>query len=409
MAAPLQVDKVTKANTAVTFTKVSKLFGDFTAVNSIDLDIKDGEFFSLLGPSGCGKTTTLRMIAGFEQPTFGEIYIHGQPVAGIPPYRRPVNTVFQNYALFPHMTVAQNVAFGLEMKKVDKKEIERRVTEVLELVQLPQFSNRRPKQLSGGQQQRVALARALINKPEVLLLDEPLGALDLKLRKAMQLELKQIQSEVGITFIYVTHDQEEALTMSDRIAVMNNGVVQQVGSPRDIYEHPNNRFVADFIGETNFVSGTVAQLDEFTTVHIGDVSVQGTADGRELSIGQEITLAIRPEKINLYQQGEVDMLEAKADFLDMEEVSQVFGGEIPQQKVDMQKYLAAERNNVVVNGRISEAIYIGTDTRYRVELPNQASLFVRVQNFGNRYDQTFDVGNEVYVHWAAENAQILTE
>ena len=409
LATSLSDDNIASSNAAVEFTHVSKLFGDFTAVNNIDLHIKDGEFFSLLGPSGCGKTTTLRMIAGFEQPTFGEIYIHGQPVAGIPPYRRPVNTVFQNYALFPHMTVAQNVAFGLEMKKVDKKEIERRVNEVLALVQLPQFSARRPKQLSGGQQQRVALARALVNKPEVLLLDEPLGALDLKLRKAMQLELKQIQSEVGITFIYVTHDQEEALTMSDRIAVMNDGVVQQVGTPRDIYEHPNNRFVADFIGETNFVSGKVAELAEFTTVQIGDVAVQGTADGRELTIGQEITLAIRPEKINLYQQGEVDMLEAKADFLDMEEVSQVFGGDLPQQKVDMQQYLAAERNNVVVNGRISEAIYIGTDTRYRVELPNQESLFVRVQNFGSRYDQTFDVGNEVYVHWAAENAQILTE
>lgn len=409
MAASVPKEKKSSAHAAVSLTQVSKLFGDFTAVDNIDLDIQDGEFFSLLGPSGCGKTTTLRMIAGFEQPTFGEIYIHGQPVAGIPPFRRPVNTVFQNYALFPHMTVAQNIAFGLEMKKVPKKEIEQRVNEVLELVQLPQFSMRRPKQLSGGQQQRVALARALVNKPEVLLLDEPLGALDLKLRKAMQLELKQIQSEVGITFIYVTHDQEEALTMSDRIAVMNNGVVQQVGTPRDIYEHPNNRFVADFIGETNFVTGQVAELDDFTTVQLGDISVRGTADGRELAVGQEITLAIRPEKINLYQQGEVDMLEAKADFLDMEEVAHLFGGDVPQQKVDMRRYLAAERNNVVINGRITEAIYIGTDTRYRVELSNQESLFVRVQNFGNRYDQTFDVGNEVYVHWAAENAQILTE
>ena len=211
---------------------VSKLFGDVTAVDNINLQIADGEFFSLLGPSGCGKTTTLRMIAGFEQPTVGEIFLHGRPVAGIPAHKRPVNTVFQNYALFPHMTVRQNVAFGLEMKKVPKDEMDQRVGEALELVQLGGMGERKPKQLSGGQQQRVALARALVNHPEVLLLDEPLGALDLKLRKEMQFELKQIQEELGITFIYVTHDQEEALTMSDRIAVMDMGVVQQVGTPR---------------------------------------------------------------------------------------------------------------------------------------------------------------------------------
>lgn len=392
--------------TAVALAQVTKMFGDFTAVDNIDMTIHDGEFFSMLGPSGCGKTTTLRMIAGFEQPTMGAIQIHGQQVAGIPPYKRPVNTVFQNYALFPHMTVFQNVAFGLEMKKVPKAELERRVGEVLELVQLPHLRERRPKQLSGGQQQRVALARALVNRPEVLLLDEPLGALDLKLRKAMQLELKQIQSEVGITFIYVTHDQEEALTMSDRIAVMDAGVVQQVGAPRDIYEHPNNRFVADFIGETNFVTGRVAELGGFTQVFLGDLPVLGSANGRDLSVGQEITLAIRPEKINLYPQGEVDVMKAG---LEMEEVASLFGGEIPQTKVDMRQYLATERNNVVLDGRVEEAIYIGTDTRYRVALENQASLVVRVQNFGSRYDQTFTVGNHVYVHWAAENAQILTE
>jgi spermidine/putrescine transport system ATP-binding protein len=346
------------------------------------------------------------MIAGFEQPTMGEVYIHGQPVAGIPPYRRPVNTVFQSYALFPHMNVAENVAFGLEMKKVSKPEIERRVAEALELVQLRQMENRRPRQLSGGQQQRVALARALVNRPEVLLLDEPLGALDLKLRKAMQLELKQIQSEVGITFVYVTHDQEEALTMSDRIAVMDAGIVQQVGDPRDIYEHPNNRFVADFIGETNFVTGRVAELGEMVTVDLGDLPVRGSADGRSLSLGQPITLAIRPEKINLYPQGEVDVTKAG---LDMDEAMHLFDGQLPDKKVDMRQYLAADENNVVVDGRISEAIYIGTDTRYRVSLANDACLFVRVQNFGSRYDTTFDVGNDVYVHWDADNAQVLTE
>lgn len=398
--------KQADAVAAVELTSVTKQFGDFVAVHDLDLQIRDGEFFSLLGPSGCGKTTTLRMIAGFEQPTTGEVYIHGQPVAGIPPYRRPVNTVFQSYALFPHMTVAQNVAFGLEMKKVTRPEIERRVAETLELVQLRQMENRRPRQLSGGQQQRVALARALVNRPEVLLLDEPLGALDLKLRKAMQLELKQIQAEVGITFVYVTHDQEEALTMSDRIAVMDAGIVQQVGDPRDIYEHPNNRFVADFIGETNFVTGSVAELGDVVTVDLGDLPVRGSADGRSLSLGQAITLAIRPEKINLYPQGEVDVTKAG---LDMDEAIHLFGGQLPDKKVDMRTYLAADRSNVVVDGRIAEAIYIGTDTRYRVNLANDASLFVRVQNFGSRYDTKFGVGNDVYVHWDADNAQVLTE
>lgn len=391
---------------AVGVVDVTKRFGEFTAVDNISLDIRDGEFFSMLGPSGCGKTTTLRMIAGFEQPSLGQIFIHGQPVAGIPANKRPVNTVFQNYALFPHMTVAQNVAFGLEMKKTPKPEIERRVNEVLELVRLPHLRDRRPKQLSGGQQQRIALARALVNKPEVLLLDEPLGALDLKLRKAMQLELKQIQSEVGITFIYVTHDQEEALTMSDRIAVMDAGIVQQVGEPREIYEHPQNRFVADFIGETNFVTGRVAEFGEFTSIDLGSLVVLGTADGRDLAIGEEITLAIRPEKINLYPTGEVDVMKSGVD---IDEIEQLFGGQIPDKKIDMREWLATERNNVVVNGRIQEAIYIGTDTRYRLTLENNASIFVRVQNFGSRYDKYFDVGNVVYVHWAAENAQILTE
>ena len=363
---------------AVELATVTKKFGDFVAVDNIDLRIGDGEFFSLLGPSGCGKTTTLRMIAGFEQPTMGQVYIKNQPVAGIPPYKRPVNTVFQSYALFPHMTVAQNVAFGLEMKKVPKAEIEQRVAEALTLVRLPKMGQRKPKQLSGGQQQRVALARALVNHPQVLLLDEPLGALDLKLRKEMQLELKQIQAEVGITFVYVTHDQEEALTMSDRIAVINEGVVQQVGAPRAIYEHPANRFVADFIGETNFMIGTVAdsadQQDQFTQVDIGSVSVLGSADGRLLNKGQSVTVAIRPEKISLYAPNSADV--------------------------------AAENE---LNGRIQEAIYIGTDTRYRVALSDDASVFVRVQNFGSRYDTTFAIGDEVQVHWAAENAQILTE
>jgi len=314
---------------------VSKLFGEIPAVNSINIKINDGEFFSLLGPSGCGKTTTLRMIAGFEQPTVGEIFLHGQAVAGIPAYKRPVNTVFQNYALFPHMTVWKNVAFGLEMKKVPKDEINKRAGEALELVQLSGMGERKPKQLSGGQQQRVALARALVNHPEVLLLDEPLGALDLKLRKEMQFELKQIQEQLGITFIYVTHDQEEALTMSDRIAVMDEGKVQQIGTPREIYEHPTNRFVADFIGETNFVPATVQSIDEFVTLDIGGAEVMGEAGSRSLAAGERVTLAIRPEKINLYPIGEIEPKQA----LDHEEVAELFGSSLPEGKIVMGEYL----------------------------------------------------------------------
>lgn len=384
---------------------ITKTFGDVVAVKDLSLGITDGEFFSLLGPSGCGKTTTLRMIAGFEQPTEGKIFIKGRPMVSIPPYKRPVNTVFQSYALFPHMTVNQNVAFGLEMAKVPKAEIKQRVGEALNLVQLVGMGERKPKQLSGGQQQRVALARALVNKPQVLLLDEPLGALDLKLRKAMQLELKQIQAEVGITFIYVTHDQEEALTMSDRIAVMDLGLVQQVGTPREIYEHPSNRFVADFIGETNFLSGEVADLHDFATVAFDGLVVQGAFDGQSLETGQKVTLAIRPEKINLYPRGKVNILKAG---LDPEELARIFGDRVPSGTVDMREFLAIERNNVVLEGHIEEAIYIGTDTRYQVALGDNSDLIVRVQNYGSRYDTTFGRGDNVYVHWAAENAQVLT-
>jgi spermidine/putrescine transport system ATP-binding protein len=391
---------------SVDLVHVTKRFGDFVAVDDLVLQIKDGEFFSLLGPSGCGKTTTLRMIAGFEQPTSGQISIHGQQVAGVPAHRRPVNTVFQNYALFPHMTIAQNVAFGLEMQKVPRPEIKKRVTEALELVQLPRLSDRKPAQLSGGQQQRIALARALVNRPEVLLLDEPLGALDLKLRKTMQLELKQIQSEVGITFIYVTHDQEEAMTMSDRIAVMHDGLVQQVGAPRQIYEHPTNRFVADFIGETNFVSGTVVNLNGFATVDVNGTRVLASPDGRDLQLNQTVTLAIRPEKINIYPQGRTNLLKTGVD---PEEAAQIFAGALPSEPVDMRQYLESEPDNVVLSGQIVEAIYIGTDTRYRISIADGVELFARMQNYGSRYDRFYDVGDNIYVHWTAENATILTE
>ena len=243
----------------VRLVSLTKRFGDFVAVNEIDLDIPPGGFFSLLGPSGCGKTTTLRMIGGFEQPTSGQVLLDGRDMAGTPPSKRPVNTVFQSYALFPHLRVFDNVAFGLRRQRVPRAEVRQRVGEVLELVQLGSLAGRKPGQLSGGQQQRVALARALVVKPAVLLLDEPLGALDAKLRRELQIELKQLQNEVGITFAYVTHDQEEALTMSDRIAVLNQGRVEQAASPRELYEEPANAFVADFLGVSNLMDAVVVR------------------------------------------------------------------------------------------------------------------------------------------------------
>src|SRR3989440_1975296 len=237
--------------------KVTKRFDDVVAVDDLTLEVESGKFYALLGPSGCGKTTTLRMIGGFEEPTEGTIYLGDRPVTGLPPYKRDVNTVFQSYALFPHLSVFENVAFGLRRKKVPRPDVQTRVREILRLVDLPGFESRKPGQLSGGQQQRVALARALVNEPQVLLLDEPLGSLDLKLRKQMQLELKRIQDEVGITFLYVTHDQEEAMTMSNRIAVMRSGRIEQIGEPGDIYEHPRTEFVAGFLGASNLLDGRV--------------------------------------------------------------------------------------------------------------------------------------------------------
>ncbi|MDH5606529.1 MAG: spermidine/putrescine ABC transporter ATP-binding protein, partial [Anaerolineae bacterium] len=274
---------------AVELRGVGKKYGDVIAVNNVSVEIKDGEFFSLLGPSGCGKTTSLRLIAGLETLDSGEILLHGNKMKNIPPFERPVNTVFQNYALFPHLTVERNVAFGLEMRKVPKAEIKSRVAEALQMVRMAEMGSRRPNQLSGGQQQRIALARALVNRPEVLLLDEPLGALDLKLRKAMQLELKQLQEHVGITFIYVTHDQEEALAMSDRIAVMNKGKILQIGSPEDIYERPQSRFVADFTGETNFLEGKIAGIKgEEVEVLLEDQTKVKAQTTSSVEIGQAV-------------------------------------------------------------------------------------------------------------------------
>jgi spermidine/putrescine transport system ATP-binding protein len=278
---------------------VSKRFGSYVAVESADFDIAEGEFFSMLGPSGCGKTTTLRMIAGFEQPTTGRILLHGDDVSQTPPYKRDVNTVFQNYALFPHMNVFENVAFGLRNKKTPNDVVRTRVMELLEVVRLPDMAERKPNQLSGGQQQRIALARALVNLPKALLLDEPLGALDLKLREVMQLELKRIQREVGITFIFVTHDQEEALTMSDRIAVMTQGRVDQIGSPTDIYHQPATAFVAGFIGTANLLPVTVRSQDGDSVVvdsRLGN-QFRVPAGGRSHTAGSEATLMVRPERL----------------------------------------------------------------------------------------------------------------
>jgi spermidine/putrescine transport system ATP-binding protein len=355
---------------AVELEKVSKHFGFVVAVDDISLSICDGEFFSLLGPSGCGKTTTLRLIAGFELPTAGEVYIGGKLQGETPPYRRPVNTVFQNYALFPHMSVFGNVAFGLEMCKVPKEEIRRRVLEALEMVQLPGMENRKPDQLSGGQQQRVALARALVNRPQVLLLDEPLGALDLKLRKAMQLELKALQHRVGITFIYVTHDQEEALTMSDRIAVMNQGRVLQVGTPEEIYEQPADRFVADFIGETNFLEGQVKgrRAGEAAVVVDGVLTLHAPME-RGVGMGDDVTVAIRPEKISIH-------------------------AEPPDPRA--------------VPGVVQEVVYTGTDTRYLVRLTESTIVTVRQQNVGLGTTVCFPLGAQVYLHWQPESARLLT-
>jgi spermidine/putrescine transport system ATP-binding protein len=345
----------------------------FAAVNHVDLQIHDGEFFSLLGPSGCGKTTSLRMIAGFELPTSGEVLIHGKAMGKTPPYQRPVNTVFQSYALFPHMTIFDNVAFGLQMKGTNKAEIQPRVKEALDMVRLPGYENRKPKQLSGGQQQRVALARALVNRPEVLLLDEPLGALDLKLRKEMQLELKTLQREVGITFIYVTHDQEEALTMSDRIGVMSKGRLLQVGNSSDIYDSPNCRFVADFIGETNFINGKIkSQPGRMAEVGVGDGLVLRVDCEQTVAVGTEVSVAVRPEKMHVN---------------------------------------AADRSGQenAFQGRVINVVYIGTDTHYGIEMTGGQKVRVREQNDMPGSRPVANVGEEITVSFASAAGRILTE
>lgn len=362
---------------AIELQDVVKLYGDVTAVDHVSLQIRDGEFFSLLGPSGCGKTTSLRLIAGFEFPTSGEVRIHGREMSRIPAHQRPVNTVFQSYALFPHMSVAQNVAFGLEMKRLPKDQIGPRVQEALEQVRLGGFGERRPRQMSGGQQQRVALARALVNQPEVLLLDEPLGALDQKLRKELQLELKALQRRVGITFIFVTHDQEEALTMSDRIAVMSQGKVLQVGTPTEIYERPTCRFVADFIGETNFIDGEVRETSGgYALIETPEgIKLRGAAL-RPLLAGSPATLSIRPEKARLYTPGNERAEGAPA---------------LPV--------------------RVEQVNYIGSDTRITVRLGERRLVDVWEQNSRSTLDRDayWQPGENAVLVLPPDNALVLTE
>ncbi len=391
---------MTQAQVGIELKHVTKEFpsrgGEATikAVDNISLQINEGEFFALLGPSGCGKTTTLRMIAGFEQPTDGAIIIRGQAVQGVPPFHRPVNTVFQDYALFPHMTVLQNVMFGLEMEGVRKDEAIKRSKEALELVRLTQF-DRKPRQLSGGQQQRVALARALVKRPAVLLLDEPLGALDLKLRKAMQYELMSMQSALGITFVYVTHDQEEALTMCDRIAVMDHGKVLQVGRPEEIYETPQSRFVADFIGETNFLVGKIESInDKVTFVRLDDETViEATTDQLDLEAGREVTVAVRPEKITLLSET------ADADATAADKVS----------TAEVLSTMEHAGDKTLIAGEIVFANYIGTDTRYIVRIGQKTEVVVRIQNFGTRFETIHRKGQHVKVYWATQNARVLVQ
>jgi len=323
--------------------KVTKKFGDFTAVKDMNIKIRKGEFFSMLGPSGCGKTTTLRMVAGFEQPTEGEIFLSNQPVAGIPPYKRPVNTVFQNYALFPHLSVWDNVCYGLRRSGVRDTEMKQRAQEAIDMVDMQTMMKRKPHQLSGGQQQRVALARALVNQPTVLLLDEPLGALDAKLRKAMQLELKKLQSEVGITFIYVTHDQEEALTMSDRLVVMSQGVCEQVGKPIDIYENPESAFVANFIGVSNIYRSDIVAVDKGVVECRTDagVGIKVEAGKHEVRAGQKVGVVIRPEKLFLCHVDDVSEMEDRENVYDATIKAIVYIGSITQFIVEIEgKHLA---------------------------------------------------------------------
>jgi spermidine/putrescine transport system ATP-binding protein len=364
------------AEIEVRLVDVTKRFGDFVAVDAINLEVRDGEFFSLLGPSGCGKTTTLRMIGGFEEPTSGLIELNGQDVTWLPPYRRNVNTVFQNYALFPHLSISDNIAFGLRRRGVKTDEVRKRVAEALDLVQLTGYEHRKPTQISGGQAQRVALARALINRPSVLLLDEPLGALDLKLRKQMQVELKRIQQEVGITFIYVTHDQEEAMTMSDRIAVMNKGRYEQLGEPETLYERPKTRFVAGFLGVSNLIPATAdGSADNYAVLRMAGGAParvpRALLDGRD----GPLSLGVRPEKIRLKER--TDEIGSQYNRLD---------------------------------GVVRDASYLGVSTSYIVELVDERRVTVFEQNVERATKaELWSPGEEVALTWLPEHSFVVPD
>jgi spermidine/putrescine transport system ATP-binding protein len=350
-------------------TGLNKAFGDVPAVRDVSFSVRRGDFYSLLGPSGCGKTTTLRLIAGFERPDSGHILLRGQDVAPLPPNHRNVNTVFQHYALFPHLTVAENVRYGLRQQRLPEEEARRRLADALATVRLDELAGRHPRELSGGQQQRVALARALVNEPAVLLLDEPLAALDLKLRKAMQGELKKLQERVGITFLYVTHDQEEALTLSDRIAVMNAGEILQEGTPQEIYEHPSSRFVADFIGQTNFFEGEVIETGEATVVREPGGLLLRCSSAPWATVGMTVSVSVRPEKV------------APANGL------------------------AAASNKVT--GTLTRRTYLGDLVQYHVLLPGGLEVVCQRQNERGDVAAAWEVGHQVDLAWTEESAQVL--
>jgi spermidine/putrescine transport system ATP-binding protein len=357
------------AHSMVKLIDIIKIFndGDDAAVKGITLDVREGEFLTILGPSGCGKTTTLRIIAGFEQANNGTVLIDSEEVSAKAPFERNVNTVFQNYALFPHMNIFDNIAFGLTLKKLPKDEVNARVKKMLKIVQMEGYENRMPDQLSGGQKQRVAIARAIINNPKVLLLDEPLGALDLKLRKQMQVELKHLQQKLGITFVYVTHDQEEALTMSDRICVMNNGLIEQLGTPDEIYERPKTKFVADFIGETNIFEGSVTEVEDNTiTVDLGhDQSV--TLENRCLKAGDPVCFAIRPERLKLKN--------------------------------------TPETGDSYLKARLKERIYVGSSQKTILTLPSGKEITIN-ESAGENYSFPQNV-EEAFVTWNTGNAVVI--
>jgi spermidine/putrescine transport system ATP-binding protein len=362
---------VSDVTPAISMRGITKRFGDVVAVEDMTLDIREGEFLTLLGPSGCGKTTTMRMIAGFEEPTDGQILLRGDDVIGVPPNKRAVNMCFQNYALFPHMDVQQNIEYGLKLKKMPKEERLAKVGEMLEIVRLEGFEHRRPGQLSGGQMQRVALARALVNRPAALLLDEPLGALDVKLRKQMELELKRIQNELATTFVYVTHDQEEALSMSDRIAVMNDGVIEHLGSPRDVYERPATPFVADFVGVLNAAELAVSAVEgdrAILTINERD-RVVAPMMGQDLASGTVALVAVRPERIGITRGA------ADAD-----------GGSR-------------------LSGTVAQVVYLGTLTQFHVD--TAAGRTFVVHQLSTEGSDQIDAGDDVTLTWPEEDTSIL--